>query len=50
MSAPFFPACVIITPTLHYETMFWREMDLELNTIASSLKGNIGFDMKPMQD
>lgn len=25
-------------------------MDLELNTITSSLKGNIGFDMKPMQD
>lgn len=23
-------------------------MDLELNTITSGLKGNIGFDMKPM--
>lgn len=25
-------------------------MDLELNTITSGLKGNIGFDMKPMHD
>lgn len=45
----FFPGCVIITPTLYYETMFQREMDLELNTITASLKGKIGFDMKPMQ-
>lgn len=50
VSAFFFPVCAIITLTLHPEIVFWREMDLELNTITSGLKGNIGFDMKPVHE
>lgn len=50
MSVPFFPVWAIITRTLHHEIVFGREMDLELNTITSGLKGNVDFDMKLMHE
>lgn len=46
MSVPFFPVWAIIT----HEIVFGREMDLELNTITSGLKGNVDFDMKLMHE
>lgn len=47
---PAFPLCVIITLKTASWKSVWKETGPELNTITSSSKVDIGFDMKPVHD